>query len=223
MFTLPTRMKTWRLRALLPLAAASGVLMAGRVVRADESALTPGVELGLRTGYSLPRGELQPEVRLKDAVSGQIPLIFDGGYRITPALYVGVLGQYGAGFAAKDCSGCTRRTYRIGVNAQYHFVTNGGLLPWAGVGAGYEFFTLSDSPNEQNGWSRYHGFELANAQAGVDFTIWPGLRVGPFASFSMGWYSGITRKFLNQESSVDLDNNGAHYWLTLGARGVYAL
>lgn len=204
--------------------ASASIMAVSQDAHADE-ALHSGLELGLRTGYALPLGDALKDIKMKDGVSGKIPLQLDIGYRVMPQLYVGAFFEYGIMLQSsriKDfCDAakldCSASTLRFGANVQYHFLTQGTILPWAGVGAGYEIFSGKTGDLK----SSYSGLEFLNVQLGGDFLATSSLRIGPVVGFSLGQFS--SRKFGNESNDIPDEGKAFHQWLTLGIRGAYGL
>ena len=69
-----------------------GVLAPSTTSFADS--LANGVEVGFRSGYSLPFGNLSAYEGMGALFDGVVPIWVDAGYR-TPHLYVGAFFQYG--------------------------------------------------------------------------------------------------------------------------------
>src|SRR5215469_13519205 len=67
-----------------------------------------GIELGLRSGYSIPLGNSTgapsgaSAPNLSDTVNGMVPIWFDAGYRFNKNMMVGANFQYGIGFVNSD-------------------------------------------------------------------------------------------------------------------------
>ncbi|RYE92148.1 MAG: hypothetical protein EOO75_07325 [Myxococcales bacterium] len=188
--------------------------------------LHPGLEVGLRAGYSVPLGDASKGNKLSDGYSGLVPIRLDVGYRITPQVYLGAFGQYGIGLLdskVKDgCKAldvdCSASNLRFGLGATYHFLTRGTFLPWAGVGFGYElaYLTLPTGMGQKN-TVKDRGFEIINVQVGGDFVAVDNFRAGPFIDLAVGRYDNI-----KNGDGTDADK-GTHQWLTFGLRGVYNL
>lgn len=216
-----------KLLPLLSIAAATIALTASTSARADD--MKPGFEVGARVGYGIPLGDASKDNKMSDGISGKIPFILDVGYRINPALYVGAFGQYAIGLVsdkqkdACDKSDCSFSVIRLGANLHYHFMTTGTVLPWAGIGAGYEIASTSVSGGGLDASSTTKGFEFVNLQLGADFSVASGFRAGPFASFSLAQYSSATVKIGDKETSDDIKDKTMHQWLTFGVRGAFTL
>jgi outer membrane protein W len=212
-----------------------------------------GLALGLRVGYAIPMGKAGAvpsqtgaantrKDGLPDTVTGMVPLWFDVGYRLNPALYLGAFFQYGFAFVNKDnvtgCDqgiSCSAHDISFGANLHYHILPDAPFDPWLGVGFGYEFLTGSESGSVvlggQNitidGSTTLKGFQFLVLEAGGDFKATPALAVGPFVNFALGKYatysSSVTLSSTSQDRSGDVQDSGLHEWLTFGLRGQYNL
>jgi hypothetical protein len=204
-----------------------------------EGAPPTGLELGLRTGYALPFGDVygaangNPALSLSDQTTGVLPIWIDAGYRFSPNIYLGAFFQYGVAFINSSkafnggCSGsgtsCSGSDVLVGVDLHYHLLPDKTLDPWGGVGAGYEIGSESQSANGTSSGATYNGFQFLNLQAGVDWKgITPSLGIGPFLMFSLGQYSncsysGAAATFF----SCTIPSGALHEWLTIGVRGAY--
>ncbi|MET0412807.1 MAG: hypothetical protein ABW217_15995 [Polyangiaceae bacterium] len=206
----------------------------------------PRFELGLRTGYGLPIGHYadvrqlggvrQDDVNaLSDDAYGAIPLWLDFGYRLTPALVLGVYGMFGlvlpkSGAASNPLGGgcpegldCFAIGVRFGVQAQYHFSPGAQVDPWLGLGLGYEWIT-SHVEGSVFGIpidvvTDHAGLELLHLQGGVDFPLARALSLGPFASVSALQYTSCSAKLDGDDSACSLPDKAWHGWLVLGVRG----
>jgi hypothetical protein len=187
-----------------------------------------GLELGARLGYGLALGNIADKVSLSDNVTGQIPLWIDAGYRITPNLYVGAYGQMAYTIVGdQGCTSeekCTARDAKVGANVHYHFLPQGTFDPWVGVGAGYEWLTISGLDHGKDASATLRGFELLNLQVGGDYRLGQHAALGPYASFALGQYSQGSKATEGQPTvSGDVKNTAMHEWLTFGVRGVFDL
>jgi hypothetical protein len=220
-------------------AAAAG---AGRRASAGEEPSASGFEFGVRLGYSVPMGgvsgagtqafggaTLQTNGQdLSSDFTGQIPVMFDAGYRFDPHWYLGGLLAYGFAFVNSDkqpeCSqgvSCSGHNVQIGANLHYHIAPSSNWDPWLGVGFGYEWATLSISVNNQSGDATLSGFQFVNVQFGVDGKLAPNAGLGPFVMFGLGQYSSVGASSGSASESIDIANQVFHEWLTFGFRAVY--
>lgn len=213
-------------RASLATLALASLLWTG-AARAEEDVEDPdkpsGWEFGLRSGYALAFGKLAANTDpISDDVSGMIPIWVDAGYRITPHFYVGAYFQYGFILLADGCDGCSAKDIRLGANVHYHVLPHASVDPWLGAGLGYEWLSASQTTGSgltaRTLDATFHGFELLNLQAGVDFRISDKGTVGPFVAFTFDQASTQTVSSGNQSSSTSDFDKAFHHWLYLGVR-----
>jgi Outer membrane protein beta-barrel domain len=212
--------------------AAAAVVLSGNSARAD--ATPTGIEVGLRSGYALPIGDIFQWKGLGDGVNGAIPIWIDAGYRFRPNAMIGAFFQYGIGLVnphgagfplvnGETCGGgsdCSASDIMFGVQFHYHLLPDQTIDPWGGVGLGYEILDLSDpgfASTTGAGGESYNGF-FANLQIGADYKATPNLGVGPFVMFSLGEYSGCSD---GSSGRCLIDNTQIHGWLTFGIRAAY--
>jgi opacity protein-like surface antigen len=200
-----------------------------------------GIEIGARTGYAFSAGNLGAppngtDNSVGDYVAGQLPIWLDAGYRLNTDLYLGAFFQYGFGVVNDDrqdlCRNanvnCSASDKRLGVMGRYHLPPVSRLLPWLGLGIGYEWgsFSLNQSllgtSNTDSSWS---GFEFANLQVGADYRLSPLFAVAPFISLSIGQFRSISTTTTTGSTSTttdqDLAKTSLHEWIMLGLRVSY--
>ena len=228
--TIPVTLLAAALVAALPNAAPAAELPA------------PGFEIGARVGYAFSAGNIGAvangtDQNVSDFVSGQWPLWLDLGYRFTPNWYLGGFFQYGFGVVNEDeqavCRNanvnCSASDVRLGVMGRYQFAVGGPVLPWLGLGVGYEWGSFSlrgpiltvDTASEQS----RSGFEFANFQAGADYYLAPRVTVAPFISVSVGQYQSVsttttigTTTTITTTTEEDLAKKSLHEWILIGLR-----
>ena len=149
------------------------------------------------------------------------------GARPDPHLFLGAYSSYGflapsANACKESCSGYD---LRVGVEAAYHFLPAHRFDPWVGLGAGYEWMHLAGTADRASEALTLQGFELVNVQAGLDYALGRGFKVGPFASFSLGEFENESVTYTSGEgqyvSSGSIPQTGYHEWLTFGVRGSF--
>jgi hypothetical protein len=208
--------------------AVSALMLTARTARAD--ATPTGVELGLRTGYSLPFGDVAGggNASLSDAINGVLPIWLDAGYRFNPNMYVGANFQYGIAFlntSKPPCNAsgvsCSGSDLMFGIDFHYHLMPDQTIDPWGGVGVGYEILNASFSQGGQSAGVNYNGFQFFNLQVGADYKAMPNLGIGPFVMFSLGQYSNCGFSGALSMGSCSIQNTALHEWLTFGIRGAY--
>lgn len=202
-----------------------------------------GFQAALRTGVAIPSGLVAgrtsrgEELPMNEALSLQIPLLVDVGWKVIPNLFLGLYG--GLAFGSSDYSLCARESCsvlakRLGVQVQYHIAPAEQLNPWVGYGLGLEAFDIS----HENGagcssTAGASGLEWGHFMGGIDLRLSKHFGFGPFIDFSAGTYTSQTRhkadcyaKFATSGVANDtfangsIENTATHYWLTLGARAV---
>ncbi|ABS24789.1 outer membrane beta-barrel protein [Anaeromyxobacter sp. Fw109-5] len=187
------------------------------------------VSLGLRLGYAPALGDAAKDAKMSDGVKSQIPIQLDAGYKLTPKLSLGGYASYGFGQSGDEfdayCDGadCSTRVVRVGVQGLYTFDAIGRLQPFAGVGAGYEWGSLTAEAGGQEATLSYRGFELLNLTAGADYAVSPQFAIGPYLGFSVGRYSNVSMDLGAEEISGEIDDQAMHEWLQLGIRGRFDL
>jgi outer membrane protein W len=204
-----------------------------------------GMSFGLRTGYSMPSGQVgkagptDKVSDLGDSVKGMVPLWLDIGYRVTPNLYLGGSFQYAFGFVNKDKAGpiceqaeCSTHDLAFGANVQYHFLPTASFDPWIGAGLGYEILTLSLSQSGSGKASALDqtakGLQFLNLQLGGDIATSPQFVVGPFVNVTVGKFNsysvlGKSGGTTVLDQSGDLQDAQIYEWITVGLRGQFNL
>jgi hypothetical protein len=202
-----------------------GLLALSSVASAQPPSERTGFQAGIRTGYSLPMGELRAGRELSSLASGQLPVIVDVGVKLVPSLFLGVylgLGFGGVAGAAKNSCAvanaeCEVAGFHLGIEAQYHFLPAGSVNPWLGYGLGYESSSAARRVAGTTTTMTLSGVEFARLMAGVDFRLTRVLGAGPFVDLSMASYNTYT----NGSTAMDFSDTSTHQWLTLGARFVF--
>lgn len=179
--------------------------------------------VGARLGYGMPWGEIWDGADLKDGVKSQIPIQLDAGLKLGQALALGAYASYGFAQISDDekdfCDAfnidCSASTVRVGVQANLHAANSETTEFWGGVTLGYTRLTLT----EDNDDLALTGFE-GGLQGGFDFLASPNVRVGPFASLTVGrftkWDDGT-----NDGDIEDFADTTFHGWFQIGIRGMF--
>lgn len=225
---------TRNLRNLTLALAAVMAPAAAQAQQAPSAANDAGGELGVRLGYGLPMGERSQGVDLDTGITGQIPVIFDAGYRFNPNVYAGVGLGYGfAQIKNNDCDGpnvsCSASIIRLGLNLLYRFAPEQRFAPFIGLGAGYEWFRFQGDTTAVNLGGSYtvSGFEFANFQFGGDYRLSANSVIGPFLNVSVGRYDNVSTKLTTAFGTTtvdgDIDDTALHEWVLLGIRGAFSL
>ena len=194
---------------------------------AEDGPPDTGFSLGARLGYALPLGSASHASPLNKELSGGIPIVLDGGYRVTPHVYIGLYFQFAPTFVSSDVcpspASCSAKDIRFGFNARYHVSPKEKMDPWGGVGIGYEWASVSSTAGGRSSDSSLSGFEFLNLQVGIDFKATPRFRVGPMLGLSVAQYSSGSTTSGGTTVSADIQEKTFHEWLFLGLRGQYDL
>jgi hypothetical protein len=218
--------------ALALLCLLGGLALSG-VARAEPARPvdSPGIELGVRLGYMIPFGEVSGDTGngLASLVSGGIPVILEAGYRFDAALTLGAVFQY-AFLKINDnaCTGnadCSGSVVRLGVQGLYHADLGKMVVPWVGLGAGYEWGNITASNAFGGTAESVSGWEFLTLQAGGDIHLGPAtaIAVGPYVSFSIARYGSGSGHIGDLGFSSDFTNPAVHEWLQFGVRGTFEL
>jgi hypothetical protein len=198
------------------------------------------LELGLRVGWAGAMGDAwdtqatpvtpSQTVKMSDWISAQVPIQLDVGYRVTPQIAVGAYASYGFGDTGGDyvdsCRmggfDCSAAVVRTGLEASYAFTSvSATLVPWAGVGAGYEWAeSVAKRAGSQNQRTSVEGWEFLNLQLGADYRFHPSFAAGPYVMYSVGEYSGGSSGGAAFSSGA---TDRIHQWLGFGVRASWGL
>lgn len=202
----------------------------------DTTRSDTGLELGLRAGYGVPRGDYAKDFSLSKEASGQLPVMLDLGLRVLPQLYAGLYFQYGLASQGdnvrdncdKASLDCSLRGYRVGLNVHYHF-NRATFAPWVGVGAGYEWLSIERSKGNARLSETLSGLEVVNLSLGLDYKLSQAFRLGPFFTATVAQYSYLKAKGENVPSGSAVsgdyedDQKAYHQWFFFGLRGTVLL
>ena len=218
-----SRETVMRSKAGIAGALAIGSLAAWQSIsRADDD--RHSLEVGMRLAFGQPAGNVDARSgdTLDQTVGATVPLWFEGGWRPNSRWFVGANLIYAPGFAgqalSQSCSGqCTPEDVRVGAEAEFHFQSRQRWDPWVGAGIGYEWLRV----HAPGGVLGLQGWEMVNAQVGLDYASSPGFRGGPFLAVSIGeyqsWFSDSPR------DTSSLGPPSAHAWVTFGLKATFDL
>src|SRR2546423_15014284 len=99
-------------------------------------------------------------------------------------------GSYAFGLA-KNCpsaSSCSGHDASFGIELRYHALPDDRIDPWFGIGAGYQWFSSSNTIGGTTLDANADGVEFVHAQLGADLLTSRNVHVGPFIQFSLGQY-----------------------------------
>jgi hypothetical protein len=201
--------------------------------RAEEPAPDdrPGIDLSVRTGFAIPFGKADGDAAnpLGNELTGGIPIVLEGAARITPMISAGLLFQYVPllvkNTAENMCGegvSCSGAAYHLGAEFLLHFPQS-GFAPWIGLGAGYEWLSLTASEAGMSGTAGANGFEFLMLQAGVDVRLAPQFSLGGFVMLSFTQYENESVTYEGDNVSTDVTNTSVHEWLVFGVRGTVGL
>jgi len=191
----------------------------------------PGVDLSVRTGFAIPFGKADADAAnpLSNELTGGIPIALEAAARITPMISAGLLFQF-VPLLFKDtpennCGNgvsCSGAAYHLGAELLFHFQQQ-GFAPWVGLGAGYEWLSLTASEAGISATAGANGFEFLMLQAGVDVRLAPQFSLGAFAMLSFTQYGSESTAYGGNDVSSDVTDTSVHEWLVFGVRGTVGL
>jgi hypothetical protein len=191
----------------------------------------PGVDLSVRTGFAIPFGKAAADAANPrgNELTGGIPIALEGAARITPMLSAGLLFQF-VPLLVKDTAdnncgngvSCSGSVYHLGAELLFHFPQE-GFAPWLGLGAGYEWLSLTAAQGGVSATAGANGFEFLMLQTGVDFRLAPQFSLGAFAMLSFTQYGSESVTYEGNNASADVTDTAVHEWLVFGVRGTVGL
>jgi hypothetical protein len=190
------------------------------------------VSLGLRAGYAPAMGDAVKDSKMSDNTKSQIPLQLDALYKVTKDIGVGAYFAYGfaqVGDPGCDEAGvdCSANVMRFGVQAHYTFnQLKSPLVPWAGVGFGYEMASIEATFPGGKANIDASGFEFLNLQVGGDYAVSEKFAVGPYLQFSLAQYSKLKVEDTSDPTENfdgSITDKGLHQWFGFGLRGKFDL
>jgi hypothetical protein len=207
--------------------ATLALFLASPALARDRGSDGPGLEIGLRLGIEVPTGTAvrNSQTDLSFIVAEAVPVWAEVGWRFNR--YLSVSATYQAGFGFVDyCdigSSCQVRDDRLTLHGTFRFDTDGVAQPWLSMGAGFEWFRLTETGLYQADLT-VKGTISADLQAGLDFIPARGWVTGPFLSFAIGRFSSVRGTIMNQAGAVTYpeSNRSRHHWSQFGFRTLYA-
>ena len=196
-----------------------------------------GFQMGLGVGLGFPIGNATGATgdSLGARYAWQLPLVLELGVKILPSVFVGAYFGYAFGAEGSDplvealCDdndedlendiSCSARSYRVGLEVQYHFRPSEKVNPWIGYGAGLEGASESIEDRQQgyNETTSVSGFTAARVVFGLDFRS-KIVGAGPYLGVEIGRFTKSTTEVGSVESSGDIEDPAWHAWLSLGFR-----
>lgn len=179
--------------------------------------------LDLKMAYAIPTGNVVSGSALSDGVSGGLPFEVAGRYAFTPNVSAGLYFQWGPGFVKSGAcpagATCSASNMRLGLEAAYAFMPDGGFNPWVSVGTGWEWLFLNDS-SSRSGTGTLSGWEYFNVQVGVDFPLSKLFSLGPYVGYFGGSYTTLSAN--GNSESVPSGFRAFHGWFQIGAKGTFS-
>jgi hypothetical protein len=146
-----------------------------------EAAPKNAFELTAGANYTQGFGQINAGAanNINDVANAGIGFNLGVGYRVSPAVSVGVNGEYQEFSTSNTIDpGSSSRGMAYDVNVQYHFNPYRRMDPWVKFGTGYRF--LWQVPSNANATTvMFHGFDFGKLQAGLDIRSAPGVAFGP--------------------------------------------
>jgi hypothetical protein len=179
-----------------------------------------GLAMALRVGWGIPQGQRERGFDLADSTIGMVPVWLDLGYRFTDSLLVGIYAQYAFALPrrcpfARDCNASD---VRFGFQAQWHFGARDAIDHWIGIGTGFEIYDEDVSGMAQ----RFGGYEFVNLQVGEDFSLGRRFGLGPFATLSIGKFTGVQHgPSEGPLQDFEISARSLHFWVIFGLRLSY--
>lgn len=188
--------------------------------------------LGGQAGVVMPRGDLDEGRPLDGEIKAAVPLELRVGWRIAPAIVVGLQGGYA--FAsegdARDslcratAADCKTHLWKLAARGEHGF---GGELwrPFVAATLGGEWLFEREEPSadtwRQTTWAGW----LAALEAGVERPLATKLRGGAFVVAGLGQYrsarvKGATAGYAYEDTGA-VTSPAAHFWLGVGLRAAW--
>jgi hypothetical protein len=185
-----------------------------------------GVSVRVRTGVGFPAGGIDDDHKLSDDYGVMVPFDFEAGYWFLPRLFVGAHGAFGiltvAGNACAAPLSCSASDVRFGAGAEYRLDVTGPIRKWASFGVGWELTSFQISRGDSSASRTDSGPEWAYVQIGADFSVGPGLAVGPWLGATIGEYRTATlHQGDGSEATYRIQSSTLHDWWLIGVRGVW--
>jgi hypothetical protein len=179
-----------------------------------------GFQLALRTGYSVPFGDIMQDVPMSDWFGGQVPFTVDIGGKIGDYVFLGGfigISVGGVGDPLAEVCDCISVGAWLGPEVHVSFLPAGKVDPWLGYGLGLEYNSVGNDEATVD----FSGFVPLLLTGGVNFRLSPVFGLGPFAGVSVASYSETGADDGDVAFTVEIDEPAPHGWFTLGVRGVF--
>jgi hypothetical protein len=197
----------------LPLAAAATLLALSvpRLARGEPS-------VGLRLAVAPAVGSAAGDLPVSDAVRLQFPLQLDALWAFGP-IAVGGYASWGLARVGACGGSCDGSVVRAGLEAIRTFASSRRAVPWAGIGAGYEWATEHRARAGHARTTRWRGFELLAVQGGLEWRVARAVALGPFLLVGAGRYTDVSLDTGIESASEGIARRAFHAWIHAGVRG----
>jgi hypothetical protein len=182
-----------------------------------------GLELGLQIVIAHPAGAVgagSPATtpRVGDLAPTWLPVGLDGGYRVTPHVYLGATLEWGPITGqALGCPGCGFRYDLQGrAELRLHALPRNTFDPWLSLGFGWEVLQLS-LPSAS---ATYNGPVLTHLEVGVDVRS-KVIAVGPYFGLSLSEFATHSLDPVPPGETSSVEGQAVHEWFSFGLRGTY--
>jgi hypothetical protein len=141
-------------------------------------------------------GDAERAFSMADTLEPQVHLAADGGFRLTPAIGLGVYMDVGAGDPARavrdECAAqgldCTGVAGRFGFQLRHTWDPATAAAKWLSIGTGWEFASVTTNAAGHPDLFQYTGREYARLAGGIDFRSNAVVGVGLYGSVAWGEY-----------------------------------
>ena len=180
-----------------------------------------GFQLALRTGYSVPFGDVTKNKPMSDSFGGQVPFTLDVGGKLGDYVFLGgFLGTSVGGVGkplAETCEACSTVGAWFGAEVLVSLLPAGKVDPWLGYGVGMEY----NSVHVEGAVVEFAGYVPLMLTGGVDFRMSRIFGLGPFGGLAVARYSKAGADDGDDTYTIELEKiTATHGWVTFGVRGV---
>jgi hypothetical protein len=186
-----------------------------------------------RIGASIPYGDSYRTatggtVALAGSTTASIPFQLDAGVTLGRRYFVGAYGQYRIGLLKSGTCleglSCSEDGVRVGGEFIYSFGTSRtGIGAWVGIGSGWEWSTSRSALTGTSASVTFSGWEFVQLQVGFDAWLSQVMKVGFYASGSLGQFSRVSVEGGTGSEDVSLAGRTLHGWFEMGFKTTFDL
>jgi hypothetical protein len=196
------------------------VLLAAAVAAVLPAAAAARPTLALRLGFEGSSGSATRGTPMSEVASAGYPLQLDAAWSFGPHFSFGVYYGFAIGRLSRAVSdrcdalqaSCSVWSMRAGIRGEYAFPeASERVVPWLGVGSGWEWVRESLSHPAESGAQTLSGWEMVSVDGGADVKVSRKLWIGPYLAFRVGEYGRL--------GGFSIVNQAYHRWAGLGVRG----